>query len=172
MDELSEFNIPFVGLKEGKHSFDFDIDKTFFKKFDFSDFQTATLKVDLTFDKKPSMMDLTFRAHGKVGLICDVSNEAFDYIIQTQLNWIVKFGDHFDDDHDEYIILPHGSYQVNVSQPIYEMIVLAIPLKKVHPGIEDGTLDSDIVKKIEALHPTTDQSKEIDPRWDKLKDLL
>ena len=164
MDELSEFNIPFVGLKEGKHSFNFDIDTTFFTKFDFSDFQSAKLQVVLTFDKKPNMMNLTFQTKGEVGLICDVTNEAFYHPIQTHLDWIVKFGDQYDNDHDEYIILPYGSYQVNVAQPIYEMIVLAIPLKKVHPGIADGTLKSDILKKIEALHPAEDQHKENDPR--------
>lgn len=172
MDELSEFNIPFVGLKEGKHSFDFDVDTTFFTTFDFSDFQWAKLEVVLVFDKQPSLLNLSFHAQGNLGLICDVTNEPFSHPVDTQWDWIVKFGDHYNDDHDEYIVLPHGSYQVNVAQPIYEMIVLAVPLKKVHPGIADGTLKSDLLKKIEALHPAEDQQKKNDPRWDKLKDLL
>ena len=36
-------------------------------------------------------------------------------------------------------------------EPIYEMIVLAIPAKIVHPGIADGTLKSDILKKLESI---------------------
>lgn len=171
MDVLAEFVIPFVGLKEGEHSFEFEIDKTFFNEFEFSDFDAATLKVSLLFKKKASLMNLKFSVRGTLGLSCDVTNEPFDYPIETSLDWIVKFGDQYDDDNDEFIILPHGSYQINVAQPIYEMIVLAVPIKKVHPGIADGTLDSDILKKLEELQPK-EEKEENDPRWDKLKDLL
>ena len=70
------------------------------------------------------------------------------------------------------MILPHGSYQVSVAQPIYEMIVLSIPQKKVHPKVLDGTLDSALLKRLEELQPKEDKLENNDPRWDKLKDLL
>ena len=72
----------------------------------------------------------------------------------------------------ECLILPHGSFKVNVAQPIYEMIVLAVPLKKVHPGVADGTLDSELLKRLEELQPQAEKTTDNDPRWDKLKDLL
>ena len=117
-------------------------------------------------------MNLSFTAQGSLWLTCDVSNEIFPYQINTSLDWIVKFGDEYDDDNDEFLILPHGSYQVNVAQPIYEMIVLAVPVKKVHPGVVDGTLDSALLKKLEELQPKEEKLENNDPRWDKLKDLL
>lgn len=172
METLTEFVIPFVGLKDGQHSFDFDIDTTFFNAFEYDDFDQPKVKVKLLFDKKPGLMNLNFSAQGSLGLTCDVSNEVFDHTIDTTLDWIVKFGDEYDDDHDEFLILPHGSYQVNVAQPIYEMIVLAVPAKKVHPGVLDGSLDSELLKKLEELQPKKVKSQENDPRWDKLKDLL
>lgn len=172
MEDLTEFVIPFVGLKNGQHSFEFDIDTTFFNAFEFSDFNQAKVKVHLLFDKKANMMNLNFSASGTVGLTCDVSNEKFDYNLNTSLDWIVKFGEQYDDDHDEFLILPHGSYQVSVAQPIYEMIVLSIPQKKVHPKVLDGTLDSALLKRLEELQPKEDKLENNDPRWDKLKDLL
>jgi uncharacterized metal-binding protein YceD (DUF177 family) len=47
----------------------------------------------------------------------------------------------------------------------------------VHPGIEDGTLKSDTLDKLNELSVTevkeeVEEEKEIDPRWDKLKQLL
>ena len=172
MDKLTEYVLPFVGLKDGQHTFDFDIDKTFFNAFEFYDFDQPSVKVKLLFDKKPGLMNLTFTTQGSLGLTCDVSNEIFSYQINTSLDWIVKFGDEYDDDNDEFLILPHGSYQVNVAQPIYEMIVLAVPVKKVHPGVIDGTLDSALLKKLEELQPKEEKLEHNDPRWDKLKDLL
>ena len=66
----------------------------------------------------------------------------------------------------------HGSHQIQVAQFIYEMIVLSLPQKKVHPGIENGSLKSEIVEKLEALRPKKNFKEKTDPRWDKLKDLL
>jgi uncharacterized metal-binding protein YceD (DUF177 family) len=89
---------------------------------------------------------------------------------------VVKFGESYNDDNEEILIIPHGEYQINVAQYIYELIVLAVPIKKVHPGIEDGSLDSDILKKLKELSPkekTEDKNtEETDPRWDTLKKLL
>jgi uncharacterized metal-binding protein YceD (DUF177 family) len=55
--------------------------------------------------------------------------------------------------------------------------VLAVPHKRIHPGIEDGTLKSDVLDKLEELSPKgtnedNDNEENIDPRWNKLKNLL
>ncbi len=86
---------------------------------------------------------------------------------------MVKFGEIDNQDDDELLILPHGSHQIDVAQYIYEMIVLSVPQKKVHPGIENGTLKSEILEKLKDLEPQEKPpSDDTDPRWDKLKDLL
>ena len=174
MERSSEFNLPFVGLKEGVHQFEFEIENTFFKTYDFNDFFDAKIKVLLSFDKKATLMNLHFNALGSVEVACDVTNEHFDFPIDTSFDWIIKFGDEYNNDNDEILIIPHGSYEINVAQPIYEMIVLAIPAKIVHPGIEDGTLESEILTKLQELQPKERllPQEESDPRWNKLKDLL
>ena len=52
MDILNKFNIPFVGLKEGKHNYKFTIDKKFFEHFEFTEFIHSSLKCDLVLNKK------------------------------------------------------------------------------------------------------------------------
>jgi uncharacterized metal-binding protein YceD (DUF177 family) len=54
------------------------------------------------------------------------------------------------------------------------MIVLAVPSKRIHPGVEDGTLESEVLRKLEELQPKETQKNDnkTDPRWDALKDLL
>lgn len=174
MERTSEFMLPFVGLKEGVHKFKYEIDNTFFKAYDFNDFFDAKIKVELTFDKKATLMNLNFKAAGSVEVACNVTNEHFDFSIETSYDWIVKFGDVYNNDNDEILIIPNGTYQIDVGQPIYEMVVLAIPLKIIHPGIENGTLESEILNKLEELKPKerSISEQESDPRWNKLKDLL
>ena len=73
-------------------------------------------------------------------------------------------------------MLPHGAYEINIQQYIYELIVLAVPIKRIHPGVEDGTLNSDILDKLKELSPELSnknkENKDIDPRWNTLKNLL
>ncbi|MEL1245267.1 DUF177 domain-containing protein [Flavobacterium sp. DGU11] len=177
MKANKDFLIPFVGLKQGKHQFEFEINKTFFDDFGFDEYNNVNIKVNLVLEKKSTMLELSFKHKGTVNVPCDLSNEDFDQPVKGKLSLIVKFGDEYNDDNDEMLILPHGEYQVNVAQYIYEMIVLSVPSKRVHPGIKDGTLDAEILDKLNELAPKENKIKEeqkenTDPRWDELKKLL
>lgn len=167
-----EFLIPFVGLKQGKHQFEFEIDKKFFEYFDFDEYENVNIKVDLTLDKKSTMLELSFKHKGTVNVPCDISNENFDLPVKGKLNLIVKFGEEYNDENDEMLVLPHGEYQVDVSQYIYEMIVLSVPLKRVNPESVRNSITEDKIEPAAEKPAGTDTKEETDPRWDKLKNLL
>ncbi|WP_088323848.1 YceD family protein [Polaribacter tangerinus] len=175
MKDLKEFNIPFVGLKEGKHLFEYNIDNTFFEIYNYSEFNNSNVHVALEFVKKSTLFELVFKASGTVNVPCDVSNEDFDLEIKSELPLLVKFGPEYNDENEEILILPHEAYQFSVAQFIYEMIVLAVPFKRVHPKVLDGTLQSEALNKLQELtivKETTVQKEATDPRWDKLKNLI
>ena len=130
MNNLKEYLIPFVGLKIGKHQFDYQIDNTFFKNFDYDEFNDVSVKVDIVLEKKSTMLELDFKHKGTVNVPCDVSGEEFDLPIKGKLKLLVKFGDAFNDDNEELLILPHGEHQLDVAHYLYEMIVLSIPYRK------------------------------------------
>lgn len=176
MKKFKEYTIQFVGLKEERHQFEYQIDKKFFELFSYEDFNDVDVKIDLELIKKANMMELCFTAQGSVNVNCDVTNEPYDQPIQGELALVVNFGDERNEENEELLILPHGEYELEVQQYIYESIILAVPFKRVHPGVEDGTLDSPILDKLEELQPKQEKEKkdneEIDPRWNKLKNLL
>ena len=175
MRKLKDYTIPFVGLKLGKHQFEYEIDNEFFEHFEYDEFNSAKVKVDLLLEKKTTLLELTFKASGTVNVFCDLTNEPYDQPINSELILVIKFGDSYNDENEDLLILPHGEYEVNVAQYIYELIVLAVPSKRIHPGVEDGSLQSDVLDKLEELSPKEKEIKEeedIDPRWNKLKNLL
>lgn len=176
MRELKTFTIPFVGLKLGKHQFEYKLDKTFFDFFEYQDFNNADIAVDLELNKKTTLLELHFEISGSVNVNCDLTNEPYNQDIRNSFDLVVKFGDDYNDEEIDLLIIPHGEYEVNVQQYIYETIVLTVPSKLIHPGVEDGTLDSEILEKLEELSPKEKQEKEdneeIDPRWNTLKKLL
>ena len=176
MNDLKEYLIPFSGLKIGKHQFDYQLDNTFFKHFDYDEFNDASIKVNIVLEKKTTMLELDFKHKGTVNVPCDVSGEEFDLPIKGKFKLLVKFGDDFNNDNEELLILPHSEFQVNVAQYIYESIVLSVPLRRVHPGVKDGSL-TDVIEKLESLSPKENkkeeqQNNDIDPRWENLKKLL
>ncbi|MFS4455060.1 YceD family protein [Maribacter sp. 2304DJ31-5] len=169
-----EFNIPFSGLKQGKHEFKYNIDATFFDSFEYDEFNNTDIDLKVLLNKTSTMMELELEALGIVNINCDLTSEPFDQKIEANLGLIIKFGETYDDEDDEILILPHGEHQVNIAQYVYEMLVLAVPQKRVHPGIADGTLKSDVLDRLKELEPkeTKIENKENDPRWDELKKLL
>jgi len=176
MKPLKEFTIPFVGLKLGKHHFEYEIDKAFFDYFEYEDFNNATVLVNVVLEKKTTVLELHFKISGTINVNCDVTNESYNQIINNEFDLVVNFGNQYNDENIDILIIPHGEYEINIQQYIYELIVLAIPNKRVHPGVVDGTLDSEILDKLEELSPKITKEKkqqeDIDPRWDTLKKLL
>jgi uncharacterized metal-binding protein YceD (DUF177 family) len=177
MKTMKAYTIQFVGLKLGKHNFDYQIDNTFFLDFDYDEFNDVDLEVELLFEKKTTLLELQFDVKGTINVNCDVTNEPYNQKIKDSFKLVVKFGEDLNNDNENILVVPHGEYEINVAQYIYELIVLAVPIKRIHPGIEDGTLDSEILAKLDELSPKMDSIKEnetedTDPRWDTLKKLL
>ncbi len=173
MKDLRQFNIQFVGLKEGNHLFDYSIDNKFFEAFNYDEFMSSSIKVSLNFVKKSTLFELNFITEGTVEVPCDVTNELYHQEIDSELPLVVKFGPEYNDDNEEILILPHEAYEFNVAQFIYEMIVLAVPNKRVHPKVLDGTMESEALKKLKELEIKKVKTVETtDPRWDKLKNLI
>jgi len=69
--------------------------------------------------------------------------------------------------------LPHEAYEFNVAQFIYELIVLSVPNKRIHPNVVDGTMNSEALDILSGLQVKEEKTIEnTDPRWDKLKNLI
>ena len=176
MKDLKEFDISFRGLKDGITQFEYTIENKFFNFFEYDEFYNSNIKVDLSFLKKPTMFELNFTFLGWVEVTCDVTNELFKYPIETSLELIVNFGEEFNDENEELLVIPYADYKLNIAQYIYEAIVLALPLRRIHPGLNDGTLQSEVLEKLRELNINKEEveehNKEIDPRWNKLKNIL
>jgi uncharacterized metal-binding protein YceD (DUF177 family) len=176
MKALKEYIIPFVGLKVGKHQFEYNVEQTFFEHFEYEDFNNVKILVNVELEKKSTLLELHFKISGWVNVNCDLTNEPYNQTIENEFDLVVKFGDEFNDEHIDILIVPHGTYEINIQQYIYELTILAVPIKRIHPGVEDGTLDSEILQKLEELSPklkdSKDKEEDIDPRWNTLKRLL
>ena len=128
--------LQFSGLALGEHHFEFVLDETFFSEFPLQDLEglrPATVRV--TMRKANHMLELDFAYEGAMDTTCDLSNEPFVLELKNAFSVVVKFGDAFDDSEPEVLVLPHGSYEADLKQYLYELVALSVPLQRVKPEL-------------------------------------
>lgn len=175
MNYLSQYTLPFSGLSEGKHQFDFTVDDRFFEEFENSEVEKGDLAVRIDLEKRSTYLKLVFIIEGNVKLICDRCLENFDYPIESERELLVKFSEKPVEDEAELIYLHPSEFQVEVAQFIYEFVILSLPIRRVHPDGEDGNslCDPAMLKKLEELRYHGNNLKDPeDPRWNALKNII
>lgn len=167
MKNLNDFAIPFVGLSNKVHQFDYNIDKTFFDFFENTLILECEVNVKIDFDKKASFFELTFYIDGVVSVECDRCLEPFKQAIYDDYNLVIKFDENAEqkeEESDVAFIKPNETH-LDVSKYIYDFVHLSLPIQKVHQNIED--CNQDIIEKINNKNKT----ENTDPRWDILNKL-
>lgn len=169
MDRLRNYDIVFSGQKNGQHEFQFEIDKAFFQLFDTEqEFTDPKIVADVLMDKHTTFLEIFIKTSGTVNLVCDITNENFDHPIENEIKVLVKFGAEYDDSEEDVITIPMTDHAFNVAQLIYEVVMLAIPMKKISPNISEEDLAI-----LEKFSPKDEIEEEpaSDPRWEALKKL-
>lgn len=166
------FTIPVSGLKEGQHTFHFEINDKFFDLFDESEIKEGNLDAILTVDKRSSHLDIVVEITGKVKICCDRCLEMFDYPVECKNRLIVKFGNETGEEDPEIVTVPRDEHEIDMSQYLYEYIHLALPIQRIHPDDSDGksTCDPAMIEKLKE-HLIEGEVKN-DPRWEELKKLI
>jgi uncharacterized protein len=166
------FIIPLSGLKEGGHSYNFEIGNEFFELFEGSEITMGELNAVVELDKRSTHMDLRFSINGMVMINCDRCLELFSHPLTCDNRLLVKLGKNWDENDPDMLTIPADEYELDVKQYIYEFIYLALPIKRTHPLDKQGrsTCDPEMLKKINEHTVNTDADN--DPRWDELKKLM
>lgn len=174
---LEAFDIPFVGLRLGKHIFSFEIDKEFFELFDTSLIKSGDIYVHLTFDKrKEHFFVLELYIDGTVGTDCDRCMEPMNIQINCQNRLIVKFrgtATTKEEDDPDVLVLDDNEVKLNLAKPIFDFIHLAMPLKKTCSMDALGSKECNpaVLKHLKELKKDKKDERGIDPRWEALKKL-
>lgn len=195
MGKFSAYNLPLKSLPQGLHHFDFHLEKAFFENMESADVRDADLDVSLDVDFRNDVYDLTFVVNGTVTVACDRCLDDLELPIDARYHVVVKYGDTFRDDSDEFIEIPDSESNLNIAYMIFDTVSLAIPIKHVHPlgkcnramssllkkhratsaGDPDAELEEELLDEIDDTPDNdatgADGQQASDPRWDALKGL-
>jgi uncharacterized metal-binding protein YceD (DUF177 family) len=169
MDTVKQFLIPFSGLKEEIHEFDFGLNKTFFDYFESDLINDASLEVHLIMDKQSRHIETELKIQGHININCDRCLDAFNYPIDLDRKLFFKFGHEADEQSDDVFILHENEFQLDLAPHVYEFVVLEIPIRKEHPQDKEGN-DTCNPEFLERINDLSSRSA-IDPRWEALSDL-
>jgi uncharacterized protein len=166
------YTIPLAGLKEGRHSFEFEINEAFFEHFEESEVKKGTLVANVEIEKRSTLAELEIRIEGNVMVCCDRCLEMFLQQVICDDRLIVKFGKNVGEDDPDILSLPADAPELDLTQHFYEFIMLALPIRRIHPDdiLGNSTCDPEMLKKLR--EHITEEEHDNDPRWDELKKLI
>ena len=170
MDKKNEFLIPVSGLALGSHSYQFEINDDFFVEREYSEIQQGKLSVRLDIDRQETLMTLDFSIKGTVRVPCDRCADEFDLPISDEREFFLKLGTENAEESDDVEVISADQADYDVSSLIYEFIILAIPMHRVHP---EGQCNPEVLAMLnqEVVEEEEEASDAIDPRWAALKDI-
>jgi len=165
------YSIPLAGLKEGRYTYDFKIGDDFFETFEGSEIRKGDFNVNVTLDKRGTLLELKIDIDGEAEVVCDRCLGNFPMHLSSSNKLIIKLGNGWDDSDPEMITMPVDEHMLELSQYFYEYVHLALPIQRIHPDDRKGksTCDPEMLKKLEE-HEIGDKDS-IDPRWEGLKRL-
>ncbi|PID94508.1 MAG: hypothetical protein CSA95_02845 [Bacteroidetes bacterium] len=169
MNVLSKFEIPFKGLSEGTHRYEYEISDSFFDAIDDSYVERGQLTALVTLEKQHNMMQIQFAIHGTLLLTCDRCLDPFEFPVDIQETLIVKVGEQREEESENVLVIANTEYKLILWHHIYEYISLQVPYRKVHPLDERGESTCNVAQL--NLLQKLNEEKQADPRWEALKKL-
>ncbi len=162
------YKLPFGGLSEGEHLFDYSIDNAFLGQFDTLLEYEGSLEAKVLFFKKSQKRKLTIFISGEFQTNCDRCLESLVLEFKAEEVFYLQEqrGEEFTENED-VILITKEQQEIELSQIFYEIIILHLSYSKTH---SDKECDTQMLEMMTSLKER-EIKKEIDPRWAELEKL-
>lgn len=162
-----EYIIDYKTLESGTYEFDYHIDKNFFAMFDEPMAQDGDANVHATMRVSSAGLSIRLDISGTLQVECDRCLEPFDMPIDASYDLVVKYGDKTTplDEADDVITIGEDDDFLDLSQHIYEYVVLSLPARRVHPDLPDGQPGCD-PEMLSHILIADDDEEEYDDEYD------
>ena len=135
------------------------------------EFTGGAIKID--FNRQRRFIRVNYEVEAGVELVCDRSLKPFEYPVDTTYDVIFKTDVEQETEDESGAVrkfnISNNSF--SIEKEVRDSIMLKIPIKKIHPDYRD---EEGNVKEYEEKsfgEPPEDEEEQIDPRWEKLKEL-
>ncbi len=170
MNHRRAYEIAFVGLKPGVHSFEYQVDSKFFTHYGDQDFSNCKASIKLQLEKNNAFMLLTFDVDGRADVNCDRCGNSLNMQLWDEFKVTVKMVEdpetmnNQEEDPDVFYLARTESH-LYVGDWIYEFINLSIPMQRMCSEEEMGgpQCNKEVLEKLKKMQE--DVNKENNTVW-------
>lgn len=161
MEETKRYTIAYRGLRSGLHDFHFKVDGGLFRAYGSTEIKDGDCDVSVALERGESMLTLDVTVDGSVVVECDRCLEDCNVPIHYEGQLLVKFSDEVHEYDGEVMWLLPMEDEVDLTQYIYESIVLALPYQRVHP---DGECNPEMLERFRIVSDEEFGGSKLGPR--------
>ncbi|MBO7265850.1 MAG: DUF177 domain-containing protein [Alistipes sp.] len=132
MEQIRLYTIAYKGLKNGSYDFDFQIDDALFEAYDRIEIKSGSCQAHVDLKRSETMLELSVDITGEVICECDRCLEDCPIAVDYSGELVVKFSDEINDYDGEVLWMSPSEDMLDLTQYIYESIVLSLPYRRVH----------------------------------------
>ncbi len=166
---MNDYQIKYRNIKEGSHFYEFNIDNSFFNLFNNSEVTDADITVDVILEKKTGKEKMTVNLYGEIhNLLCDLCSTNISVKISSKTIFLIEISEEKKNSLDDILYVNSNTNVISIKDLLYELIILAIPNRKIHSKNKNGKrkCDKEMLKLIEDYS----FKKHVDEdRWSELK---
>ena len=140
------FAIPLAGLPFGHTDYQYVINDSFFEDRDYSEVKKGVVNLHLGVEKMETMFVLTLNFEGKVVLQCDRCGDDYEQGIKDSAEIYLKYGAEKDDEDEDVIIITKNDSEFDLSDLIYEYIILSLPIHRTHD--DESLCNQEVLAKL------------------------
>jgi len=164
--EENKYTIPLAGMPFGHTDYQYVIGDSFFGERDYSEVQNGVVNLHLDVEKMETMFILTLNFEGNVVLQCDRCGDDYSQAIEGSAQIFLKYGTEKDNEDDDVIIITKNDSDFDLSDLIYEYIILSLPIHRVHENEDD--CNQEVLDKLYNADEEESEEEETNPAWNDL----
>ncbi len=165
MDVSKQYSVAYKGLKNSTYDFVFEVGDALFAAYESKEILGGDCRVEATMRKGESQLEFDFVITGEVTCECDRCLDPCPVPIDYEGSLLVRLSDQQGEYDGEVMWLNPAENEVDLTQYIYESIVLSLPYQRVHP---EGECNPDMLARftiasqadIEAIEAKADSSSD------------
>lgn len=160
-DYLMEFN----KLHPGQNTLEFSIHDMFLESMG-STIRGMQALATVQVNKTETMYQIDVHLEGTMQLTCDRCLDNFDCPIKGDYGLILKLSETENYDDDEIVYISPGTHEYDLSQFLFDVSMLSIPLKKTCDQAQKAC-NPEVTQRLSQIDTMDEDEK--DPRWEELK---
>ena len=145
-NEENNFIIPLAGLPFGHTDYQYVINDSFFGDRDYSEVKKGVVNLHLGVEKMETMFVLTLKFEGKVVLQCDRCGDDYEQAVADSAEIYLKYGVEKGDEDEDVIIITKNDSEFDLSDLIYEYIMLSLPIHRTHD--DESLCNQEVLSKL------------------------